>query len=97
MHVRRVPHTGVADRAQRILHGKSTHLPKDGEMIENSETTTRRNDVTARYPNSQSAPETFLPELTREHRTRERRVFISATQDTTVCTVLISQCYHVRT
>jgi len=31
VHVRRVPHTGIADRAQRILHGKSPHLPKDGE------------------------------------------------------------------
>jgi len=41
VHVRRVPHTGIADRAQRILHGKSPHLPKDGEMIEETRTMTR--------------------------------------------------------
>lgn len=41
VHVRRVPHIGVADRAQRILHGKSPHLPKDGEMIEETRTMTR--------------------------------------------------------
>ena len=41
VHVCRVPHISVADRAQRILHGKSPHLPKDGEMIEETRTMTR--------------------------------------------------------
>lgn len=41
VHVRRVPHTGVPDRAQRILHGKPPHLPKDGEMIGHPRTMTR--------------------------------------------------------
>lgn len=90
VHVRRVPHTGVPDRAQRILHGKSPHLPKDGEMIEiPPDDDPPAIHVRAR-PRSQSAPETSPPsDLPRETRSCEGVFIFPATRDT-VCTVLIS-------
>lgn len=96
VHVCRVPHTGVADRAQRILHGKSPHLPKDGEMIEIPRTMTRPQYMSgrgpARNPRRKLSP---LPpsDLPRETRSCEGCLYFQQ-HGITVCTVLISQCYH---